>query len=64
MANFILNSKNPLEDLSVLNNPEWVMIKARKQNKILLNEFTENARNRSNLVVAGIKYGEYMLVEK
>ncbi len=64
MANFILTSKNPLEDLSVLNNPEWVMVKGRKLNKTLLNEFTENARDRSNLVVTGLRYGEYMLVEK
>lgn len=64
LANFILTSKNPLEDLSVLNNPEWVMIKGRKINKKILNQFTENARDRNNLVVTAFRYAEYLLVEK
>ena len=64
LANFILTSKNPLDDLSVLNNPEWVMIKGRKIDKKILNDFTENARDRSNLVVTAFRYAEYMLVEK
>ncbi len=64
LANFILTSKNPLEDLSVLNNPEWVMIKGRKIDKMLLNEFTENAQDRNNLVVTGLRYAEYLFIEK
>ena len=64
LANFILTSKNPLEDLNVLRNPEWVMIKGRKINKTLLKEFIENARDRSNLVVTGLRYAEYLFVEK
>ncbi|HEY5688265.1 MAG TPA: amidohydrolase family protein [Yeosuana sp.] len=64
LANFILTSKNPLEDLSVLNNPEWVMIKGRKINKTLLNEFTENSIDRNNLIVTGLRYAEYLFIEK
>lgn len=64
LANFILTSKNPLEDLSVLNNPEWVMIKGRKIDKMLLKEFTENAQDRNNLVVTGLRYAEYLFIEK
>lgn len=64
MVNFILTSKNPLEDLSVLNDSEWVMVKGRKINKKILNEFTENARDRNNLVVTTFRYAEYLLVEK
>lgn len=64
LANFILTSKNPLEDLSVLNNPEWVMVKGRKIDKILLNELTENALDRNNLVVTGLRYAEYLFIEK
>lgn len=64
LANFILTSRNPLEDLSALKNPEWVMIKGRKINKKILNDFTENARDRSNLIVTAFRYAEYMLVEK
>lgn len=63
-ANFILTSKNPLEDLSVLNNPEWVMVKGRKINKKILNQFIENARDRNNLVVTAFRYAEYLMVEK
>lgn len=64
LANFILTTKNPLEDLSVLNNPEWVMIKGRKIDKMLLKEFTENAQDRNNLVVTGLRYAEYLFIEK
>lgn len=64
MANFIMTTENPLEDLRVLDNPEWVMIKGRKINKTLLNEFTVNARDRSNLVVTGLRYAEYLFIEK
>ncbi|MCW5518087.1 amidohydrolase family protein [Muriicola sp. Z0-33] len=64
LANFILTSKNPLEDLSVLSNPEWVMIKGRKIDKILMNEFTENAQDRNNLVVTALRYAEYLFIER
>ncbi len=64
MANFILSSKNPLENLSTLNNPEWVMIKGRKVNKKILNDFTENAQDRNNFVVTALTYAEYLFTEK
>jgi hypothetical protein len=40
------------------------MIKGRKINKTLLNEFTENTRDRNNLVVTGLRYAEYLFIEK
>lgn len=63
-ANFIITSNNPLENLSTLSKPEWVMVKGRKINKKTLNEFTDNARDRRNLVVTALRYVEYLLVEK
>ncbi|CAM4102027.1 MULTISPECIES: amidohydrolase family protein [Flavobacterium] len=64
LANFILNSKNPLEDLRVLKNPKWIMIKGLKINKNVLNELTKKAKDRNNLVVTAFSYLEYLLVEK
>ncbi|WP_291796533.1 amidohydrolase family protein [Lutibacter sp.] len=63
-ANFIVTTNNPLENLSELSKPEWVMIQGRKINKKTLNEFTNNARDRSNLIVTALRYAEYLLVEK
>ena len=64
LANFIVTSKNPLEDLGELSKPEWVMVNGRKIHKKALNKFTKNARDRSNLVVTALRYVEYLLVEK
>jgi len=40
------------------------MVNGRKINKNTLNEFTDNALDRSNLVVTALRYAEYLLVEK
>lgn len=64
LANFIVTNNNPLENLNELGKPEWVMVNGRKINKKTLNEFTDNALNRSNLVATALRYAEYLLVEK
>jgi hypothetical protein len=63
-ANFILSKENPLKNLSTLSCPEWVMLQGRKMEKNLLNSFTEEAYDRSNTVTSGLRYVEYLLVEK
>jgi hypothetical protein len=64
LANFVVTSNNPLENLNGLSKPEWVMVKGRKINKKILQEFTENARDRSNLVATGLRYAEYLMIER
>jgi hypothetical protein len=64
LANFVVTSNNPLEDLNELSKPEWVMVKGRKINKKTLKEFTDKALDRSNLVVTGLRYAEYLMVER
>ena len=64
VANLILTKNNPLENISVLSEPEWVMVRGRKVDKTLLTEFKNKAQDRSNLIVTAIRYDEYLLVEK
>ncbi|GAA4892016.1 amidohydrolase family protein [Flaviramulus aquimarinus] len=64
LANLIVTPNNPLKNLNVLSKPDWVMVKGRKINKTTLNEFVDNAKDRSNLLVTAFRYAEYMLVEK
>ena len=64
LANFVLTNENPLENLSTLAQPEWVMIQGRKLDKTLLETFTNKAYNRSTTVVSGLRYGEYLYVER
>lgn len=64
LANFILTKNNPLEDLSTLSSPEWVMIQGRKISKEKLNNFTKNAYDRNNFVATAVRYGEYLMVER
>jgi len=63
-ANFILSNENPLEDLSTLAQPEWVMIQGRKLDKDLLASFNDAANDRSTLVVSALRYLEYLYIEK
>lgn len=64
LANFNFTTKNPLENLSALNSPEWVMIQGRKIDKEQLDDFVKNAFERNNFVATAIRYGEYLMVEK
>jgi imidazolonepropionase-like amidohydrolase len=63
-ANFILTTNNPLENLDEFRKPEWVMANGRKISEETLNEFADNARDRSNMVATALRYVEYLLVEK
>jgi hypothetical protein len=64
VANLILVENNPLLDLSSLQNPATVFIKGRKLERETLDSFEEKARNRKNLVASGIRYLEYLILER
>jgi len=63
-ANFILTDGNPLENLSTLREPLWVMVQGRKIGQETLNEFEDKAYNRKNFIATAIRWVEYILVEK
>ena len=63
-ANFIVTKKNPLENLNELKKPEWVMVNGRKIDKKTLNIYSQNAKNRNNLLVTALRYLEYLIVER
>jgi len=64
MANLILTSKNPLNDLTALQEPEWVMIKGRLVDKALIKEFKQKAYKRNNYLASMIRLVKYVLWEK
>lgn len=64
VANLILVDNNPLLDLSELQNPAAVFIKGRKLERETLDSFLEKARNRKNLMASGIRYLEYLTLER
>ena len=64
VANMILVDKNPLSDLSVLQNPLTVFIKGRKINRKTLDSFEEKAMSRKNLIASAVRYLENLIVEK
>ncbi|MCS5490202.1 amidohydrolase family protein [Algoriphagus limi] len=64
LANFILTDSNPLEDLSVLQKPKIVAVNGRKINRETLEGFEDRAKNRKNFLASGLRYAEYILVER
>nr|WP_321409698.1 amidohydrolase family protein [uncultured Carboxylicivirga sp.] len=60
-ANLILTEDNPLKDLSTLKNPRWVMIKGRKIENDLMQQFKDKAANRKNYLATMIKAISYVL---
>ena len=64
VANLILIDKNPLLDLSALQNPSIVFIKGRKLNRDSLDNFEKQARNRKNLIASAVRYLENLIFEK
>ena len=64
MANLILSNTNPFENLNTLTYPEWVMIRGRKLDKVILQSFIDVAHDRKTLVALALRYLEYLLVEK
>lgn len=64
IANLILTSKNPLNDLTVLQEPEWVMIKGRLVDKPLMKKFKQKAYKRRNFLASMIRLVKYIVWEK
>ena len=64
IANLILTSKNPLNDLTVLQEPEWVMIKGRLVDKPLMKKFKQKAYKRRNFLASMIRLVKYVVWEK
>jgi len=64
IANLLLVDKNPLSDLTSLQNPSTVFIKGRKLNRETLDSFQEKSRSRNNLIASAFRYLENLIVEK
>ena len=64
VANLLLLDSNPLLELSTLENPSSVFVKGRKINRNTLQKYKEMARKRKNLMASGLRYLEYLLIEK
>lgn len=60
LANLLLVEKNPLLYPKTLENSRWVMVKGRKLNRELLNQFEEKAANRKNLFASLLRYAGYL----
>ncbi|QNR25510.1 amidohydrolase family protein [Croceimicrobium hydrocarbonivorans] len=63
-ANFILSSQNPLEQISSLEKPIWVMQKGRKLEAKSLSEFEAKAHDRSNFIATAVRVLKYMFWDK
>lgn len=63
-ANYLLTDDNPLEDLSALSTPHAVSVNGHRMDVETLQLFREKAADRSNLIVTGLRYAEYLLVER
>ncbi len=64
IANLILTNKNPLLDLSTLQNPTKVFVKGGKLDRETLDSFENEARNRNNLIASALRYVENWIIEK
>lgn len=64
IANLLLVDHNPLTELSALKAPSSVFIKGRKLDREKLDSFNKKAMNRKNLMASGLRYLEYLLLEK
>ncbi len=64
IANLLFTKENPLNDLSTLHSPQNVMIRGRQLSRETLDQFTEKAMDRSNLIASGLRYAENLVIEK
>ena len=64
VANLLLLEDNPLEDLSALQRASAVFVRGRMLSRNILDDFEKRARGRKNLIATGLRYAEFMLVEK
>lgn len=63
-ANFILCDKNPLEDLSTLKEPDFVMVRGNMIKADQLKIFESKARDRNNMIPTALYMLENLWVEK
>ena len=63
-ANFNLSKQNPLVNLQTLRKPNVVFVNGLMLKRATLDEYEIKAKNRSNLIVSGLRYAENLLVEK
>lgn len=64
VANLLLVEKNPLMDLSSLENPIYVFVRGHKLNRETLDNYETIAKKRSNFIVSALLYLEYLIFEK
>lgn len=64
LANFILSEENPLDDLSTLQHPKWVMIKGRLIDQRFMEALKSKARQRDNYLATMIRVFWYIVWEK
>ncbi len=63
-ANLILSTKNPLDDLATLSNPQYVFIKGRPIDEHLMEKYKQKAFDRKNYSSTLIRMVKYVLWEK
>ena len=63
-ANFNLSKENPLVNLQTLRKPNVVFVNGLVLQRATLDEYEIKAKNRSNLIVSGLRYLENLLEEK
>jgi imidazolonepropionase-like amidohydrolase len=61
IANLVLLSKNPMEQLESLKNPDYVFVRGRVFSSEKLAYFREKGRDRPNLLMSFLRYAEYLL---
>lgn len=63
-ANYILTDSNPLKVLGALAGPNIVSVNGRMMDASTLDMFVQKAEVRRNLIATGLRYAEYLLVER
>ena len=63
-ANLVLCDQNPLEDLSTLERPDWVIIKGRLLDSKTLESFKNKAHDRNNITSTALYWIENLWVER
>jgi imidazolonepropionase-like amidohydrolase len=63
-ADLVLSPSNPLEEIQVLQDPEWVMIEGRLIDREVMDDWQAKGRNRKNFLATLVRVGKYMIVEK
>lgn len=64
MANLIVSAKNPLENLSTLKEPEYVIIKGHMLDKDMIETLKQKAYKRNNYLSTLLRYGVFIMWQK